>query len=103
MGSLQKPSELAEEENCYESYKSREQKENIDISNMNKKIDEPSNISSNSDWESLLSSLDKKLDFASNLLNMPSTEMISGTTVSDTADKGLSVPCEVDDTTKMYE
>merc|ERR1711915_16523 len=101
--SLQKPSELAEEENCYEPYKSREQKENIDISNLNKKVDKPSNISSNSDWESLLSSLDRKLDFASNLLNMPSTEMISGATESDTADKGLSVPCEVADTTKMYE
>merc|ERR1712106_1205911 len=69
----------------------------------NRKKEEHADKSSNSAWESSLSTLDRKLDYATNLLSIPSSENITGTTSSDSVDKKLTISSEVDESAKVYE
>merc|ERR1711956_95108 len=70
----------------------------------NRKKEEHADKSSNSAWESSLSTLDRKLDYATNLLSIPSSENITGTAAaSDSVDKKLTISSEVDKSAKVYE
>ncbi|CAL4088111.1 unnamed protein product [Meganyctiphanes norvegica] len=70
---------------------------------ISRKPEDLSDTSSSSVWESSLSALDRKLDYASNIFNTSSSDKNTEIALSDSGDKKLAAGSQVDETAKLYE